>query len=60
MGVVLPILDHLSVRFRLAQTGDAFAFFPLAAFLQQLQPLKTLQNIPFAAQSGRRAQTPML
>jgi hypothetical protein len=32
----------------------------LAAFLEQFRALKTLEHIPFAAQSGSRAQTPML
>jgi hypothetical protein len=45
---------RLSVRFGLTQTGDAFAFFPLASLFQQFQPLKAFQDIPFAAQSGSR------
>ena len=50
----------LSVRFRLAQPGDPFALFPLAASLQYFEALKTFEHIPFAAQSGSRAQTTML
>ena len=50
----------LSVRFGLTQAGDAVAVFPLAAFFEQFRALKTLEHIPFAAQSGSRAQTTML
>ena len=50
----------LGVRLGLAETGDAVALFPLAAFLEQFRALKTLEHIPFAAQRGSRAQTPML
>jgi hypothetical protein len=46
--------------FGLAQAGDAVALFPLAALLEQFQALETLQNVPFSAQGGRRAQTSML
>jgi hypothetical protein len=54
--------SSLFLRFRLgfAQAGDAVALFPLAAFFEQFRALKTLEHIPFAAQSGSRAQTPML
>jgi hypothetical protein len=50
----------LGFAFGLAQTRDAFARFPLTSLLQQFQALKALEHIPFAAQSGSRAQTPML
>ena len=47
-------------RFRLAETGDAVAFFPLAALLEQVSAFKTLENIALAAQGGRRAEAAML
>jgi hypothetical protein len=52
----------MQLRFRLglAQAGDPLAFFPLAAFPEQLQALKALEHIPFAAQGGGRPQTAML
>jgi hypothetical protein len=43
-----------------AKTGDAIAFLPLAALLEQADPLKTLQNIPFSTYGGDCAQTAML
>ena len=39
---------------------DAVAVLPLAAFLEEFGALKTLENIAFAAQGGRRAETAML
>jgi hypothetical protein len=51
---------ELRFRFGLAQTRDAVAGFPLAAFLEKFGALEALQDIAFAAQSGRRAQTAML
>lgn len=50
----------LRFRFGLAQTGDAVAGFPLAAFLEEFGALKALEDIAFAAQSGRRAEAAML
>src|SRR5437016_2005650 len=44
------------VFFRLAQPSDPFAWFPLAALLEQFQTFKAFQDISFAAQGGRRAQ----
>ena len=44
----------------LAQAGDAVARLPLAPFLEQLEALKALKDISFAAQSGGRTQTTML
>jgi hypothetical protein len=51
---------YLGVFLGLAQSRDAVPRLPLAAFLEQFDPLKALEHISFAAQSGRRAQTPML
>jgi hypothetical protein len=61
----MPLLNssfclELRFRFGFAQAGDAVAVLPLAAFLEQFRALKTLEHIPFAAQLGSRAQTPML
>jgi hypothetical protein len=50
----------LGFAFGLAQAGDAIAFFPLAAFLKQLDALEALEHIAFAAQRGRGAETPVL
>jgi hypothetical protein len=47
-------------RLGFAQAGNPVSVFPLAAFLEQFRALKTLEHIPFAAQSGSRAQTTML
>jgi hypothetical protein len=46
--------------FGFAKPGDAVAFFPLTAFLEKFEALKTLQNIAFSAQSGGCAQAAML
>jgi hypothetical protein len=50
----------LGFRLGFAQAGNAIAFFPLTPFLEQLRPLKSFKNVPFAAQGGRRAQASML
>jgi hypothetical protein len=50
----------LCLRLGLAETGDAVAGLPLAAFLEEFGALKTLEDIAFAAQSGRRAEAAML
>jgi hypothetical protein len=52
--------NELRVRFRFAQTRDAVAVLPLAAFLEEFGALKALEDIALAAQRGRRAQTAML
>jgi len=54
--------SELKLRFRLGlpQTRNAVPILPLTAFLEQFRALKTLEHIPFAAQCGSRAQTPML
>jgi hypothetical protein len=51
-----------ALRFGLGftETGDPVAVFALTAFLQEFSALKTLENIAFAAQSGRCAQAAML
>ena len=54
-------IPHLSDRwFGFAEAGDAVAVLPLAAFLEQLDALEALEDIAFAAEGGRRAQTAML
>jgi len=50
----------LSLGLCFAQPRNTVAILPLAAFLEQFRPLKALEHIPFAAQCGSRAQTPML
>jgi len=50
----------LRIPLGLAKAGDPVALFPLAAFLEQFNPLKALEHIPFATQRGSRAQTSML
>jgi hypothetical protein len=59
---ILPSAFCLGSGFRLgfAQAGNAVALFPLTAFLEQFRAFETLENVPFTAQFGRRAQTPML
>jgi len=52
--------NELRFGLRLAQTCDAVAGLPLAAFLEKFGALKALENIAFAAQSGRCAQAAML
>jgi hypothetical protein len=47
-------------RLGFTEAGDPVAVFPLAAFLKQFRALEPLEHIPFAAQLGRYAQTPML
>lgn len=51
---------ELNGRFRLAETGDPVALFPLAALFEQVSAFKTLENIALAAQGGRRAEAAML
>ena len=43
-----------------AQPGNAVARLPLLAFFEQLDSLKALEHISFAAQGGGGAQTAML
>jgi hypothetical protein len=50
----------LRFAFGLAEASDAVAFFPLAAFFEDFEALKALQDIPFSAQSGSCAQAAML
>ena len=52
--------EFSGIGFGLAKSGDAVALFPLAAFLENFQALKSFEHIPFPAQSGSRAQTTML
>jgi hypothetical protein len=51
---------RLGVGFGLAQAGDPVARFPLAAFLENLDPFKSFQNIAFGSRRAGRAQTSML
>jgi hypothetical protein len=50
----------LGFAFGFAEASNAVAFFPLAAFFEELEAFKALQNIPFSAQSGGCAQAAML
>jgi hypothetical protein len=50
----------LHVRLGFTEAGDAVAFLPLAAFLENFDALEALENIALATQGGRRAQTAML
>jgi nitrogenase molybdenum-iron protein alpha/beta subunit len=50
----------LSFALGFAKACDAVALFPLTAFLEKFEPLKTLQNISFSTQSGGCAQAAML
>jgi hypothetical protein len=43
--VVKPVLG---LAFGLAQTGNAIAFLPLAAFFEQLQSFKPLEHVSLA------------
>jgi len=49
-----------SFAFGLAKPGDAVAWLPLTAFLEQFQALKAFEDVSFADQSGGGAQTAML
>jgi hypothetical protein len=51
---------RLGLRFGLAQAHYAVALFPLAAFLEQFDALKALQDISFRAGRAGRAQAAML
>jgi hypothetical protein len=48
------------IRLGFAQTGDAVAFLPLAAFFKEANALEALENIAFATRGGNGAQTTML
>jgi hypothetical protein len=47
-------------RFRLAETRDTVAVFPLTALLEEFGALKTLEDIALATQGGGRAEAAML
>jgi len=51
---------RLTLGLGLDKTGDAVAALPLAAFLEQFHPFKTLQNGPFRAQGCGGAETSVL
>jgi hypothetical protein len=48
------------VRLRFGKTDNFATFFPLAAFLEQLDPLETLQNIAFRDNRTGSSETSML
>ena len=58
--LIIQRFNALRVWFGFAQTRDAVASLPLAAFLEKFSALKTLEDIALAAKGGRRAQTAML
>ena len=51
---------ELHFRLGLAQAGDAVAFLPLAALLENLDAFKPFHDIALGAQVGGGAQTSML
>jgi hypothetical protein len=56
-----PVTRHSSgFRLGFAETRDAVAGLPLAAFLEEFGALKTLENIAFATKGGSCAQAAML
>src|SRR5664280_1198899 len=59
-----PGSSPLELRSRIglgfAQTGNTVAVLPLPPFLEQFRALKSLEHIPFAAQFGGGAKTPVL
>jgi hypothetical protein len=52
--------DALRVRLRFGKTDNFATFFPLAAFLEQLDPLETLQNIAFRDNRTGSSETSVL
>jgi hypothetical protein len=58
----LGCYDETILRFSLGFTkaGDAVAFFPLAAFLEQFDAFEAFQNVAFGAQSAGALKTTML
>jgi len=52
--------DSLGFAFRFAEASNAIALLPLATLFEQLQALKTFEDVSLAAQSGGRSQTAML
>ena len=54
------LTQPLHFGFGFAETGDAVAILPLAAFLEQRRAFETFEDIALATQHGRRAQTAML
>jgi hypothetical protein len=50
----------LSFGFGFAKAGDAVATFPLAAFFQKFDALKSFEDVAFAAESAGGAETTML
>lgn len=51
---------RLRVRLRFGETDNFAAFFPLAAFLEEFDPLETLQNIAFRDDGAGSSETSML
>jgi hypothetical protein len=54
------IVNRSGFRFRFAETGNAVAFLPLTAFLEERGALETLEDIALATQGGGRAEAAML
>jgi hypothetical protein len=50
----------LRVRLRFRKTDDLAAFFPLAAFFEQLNTLETLQDVAFRDDRAGSPETSML
>ena len=55
-----PAAGGLSFALGLAEAGDAIAFLPLTALLEQFDALKPLEHIAFPAQGGGGTKTTML
>jgi len=55
-----PSAIQSGVGFRLAETRDAVAVFPLAPLFEDFRAFKTLEDITLTTQGGRRAETTML
>ena len=49
-----------SVGFGFAETGDTVAVFPLAAFFEDFNALKTLHDIALSTEGGSGAEAAML
>lgn len=55
-----PVQRRLSVGFGFAKADDAVALFPLAAFFQNFDALKSFEDVAFAAERAGGAETAML
>jgi hypothetical protein len=52
--------EDLHLHPSLAQTRDAVAFLPLAAFLKDLNAFKALENVALSAERAGPSETTML